>query len=147
MTTRSFSREDASLNTQRIVGSRSRPYSDIDLTFTRAFNGDVFKKTSAAAVKQSVRNLLTTSYYEKPFNWEFGTDLYSFLFELEDTVTQWDIERRVRDAIETYEPRAVLENVTVNFDPDRYNVSIQVEFRVVNFEELVSVNVSLSRLR
>ena len=48
--TRAFSIEDGNLNTRSIITSRNRVYSDIDLTFTKRPDGDVYRKTDAAAV-------------------------------------------------------------------------------------------------
>ena len=57
-TTRVLSKEDGNLNTSTLITSRSRLYSDIDLTFTAKPNGEIYKKRDAAAVKQAVKNLL-----------------------------------------------------------------------------------------
>ena len=55
---RAFSTEDGNLQTTSILTSRIRTYSDIDLTFAKKSNNDVFKKNDAAAVKQAVKNFV-----------------------------------------------------------------------------------------
>ena len=62
-----LSTEDGNLSVSAITGTRTRVYKDIDLTFTNKPSGEIFKKESAAAVKQAVKNLLLTNYFEKPF--------------------------------------------------------------------------------
>ena len=59
--------EDVRLGSSSIVGARTKVYKDIDLTFAVRPSGEIFKKTDAAAVKQAVKNLMLTNYYEKPF--------------------------------------------------------------------------------
>ena len=76
---RVFSQEDGNLDTTPITTTRTKTYKDIDLTFTARTMGDLFKKTDAAAVKQSIKNILMTNATEKPFEPYFGGDLNSFL--------------------------------------------------------------------
>ena len=87
MATRAFAVEDGNLNTRSLVTTRTRLYSDIDLTFAKKPSGEIYKKTDAAAVKQAVKNLLLTNKYEKPFQPSFGGDLNNLLFELVDNDT------------------------------------------------------------
>ena len=77
---RVFSQEDGQLEKPTIISSRERVYKDVDLTFTARSMGDVFKKTDAAAVKQSIKNLLLTNHGDKPFTHYYGGNLNSFLF-------------------------------------------------------------------
>jgi len=147
MVAKAFSIEDGDQQGLTLVGARKRVYSDIDLTFARKINGDVFKKQNAAAVKQSVKNLLMTNYAEKPFQPFFGGNLNDFLFELNDGIDDEDIEDRVETAIRTYEPRADVLNVKVISNPDNYDISVTVTFKVVSTSEEVTLNLSLTRLR
>lgn len=118
-----------------------------DLTFDVLIQGDIFKKNDAAAVKQAVKNLLLTNYYEKPFLPKFGGDLRSMLFELADDETANDIEDRIISAISTYEPRARVLNVIADVQPDYNSVKVTVNFQVINTEELVTFTTVLERLR
>lgn len=144
---RAFAIEDGNLTTKPITTSRSVTSSDIDLTFAKRTNGDVFKKSDAAAVKQAVKNLLLTNYGEKPFKPLFGGDLNRFLFELSDEFDEFEVQDRVASAISNYEPRAAVRSVSARIDPDNYNVNITVRFQVVTTLENVEINVSLTRLR
>ena len=67
-TNRVLSREDGNLNsTSSIVTTRVKPFRDIDLTFTVSETGELYVKRDASAVKQAVKNLIQTNYFEKPF--------------------------------------------------------------------------------
>lgn len=145
---KAFSIEDGNLNTPAIINTRVRNYSDIDLTFTARSTGDVFKKTDAAAVKQSVKTILQTNYGERPFQPRFGADLRSKIFD-NYTVdeNEFFIADAVKDAIRDFEPRAKVLNVIVSEQPDRNFLGVTVEFQVVDTEEIVSLETSISRIR
>lgn len=147
MATRSFSIEDGNLQSRSVVTTKQKIYKDLDLTFARAPNDDVYKKTDAAAVKQSVKNILLTNRLEKPFNPIFGGNLNSFLFELSEFFDEQTIEDEVRTAIENYEPRAIVRGVRAKMIPDQNDIRVSVAFQIANTLENVTLEVSLARLR
>mgnify|MGYP001206007515 FL=1 len=143
---RAFSIEDGSLD-KSIVSSRNVDYKDIDLTFSAKPAGDIFKKIDAAAVKQSVKNLLLTSRGEKPFNNFFGSNLNSALFGLDTEFDPEFVQNLIFDAITNHEPRARVLSVTVQLKPENNTLDTTVKFQVVNTKEIVTVDVSLARVR
>lgn len=147
MVTRAFAVEDGNLNTTSLVTSRNRLYKDIDLTFAKKPSGEIFKKNDAAAVKQAVKNLLLTNRYEKPFQPEFGGNLNNLLFELVDNNTVYEIDGAIREAIKRYEPRARVRQVATNLQPDANSISVTVTFQIVNTEEVVTLDTTITRLR
>lgn len=144
---RVFSQEDGNLNVQPITTSRTKAYSDIDLTFAKKASGDVFKKTDAAAVKQSVKNLLLTNRNEKPFDPNFGGNLNRFLFSLDEEFEEEDIEDAIAYAIHAHEPRAIFRGAQAKINSDQNSIAIAVRFQVKSTLELVDLNISLTRLR
>lgn len=147
MVTKAFAVEDTRLNQATLVTTRNRLYRDIDLSFTARTTGDLFKKVDAAAVKQSVKNLLLTNHGEKPFSPGYGANLRGLLFELADEQLEDSVEIMIREAIRMYEPRAVVIGVVVRSLPDNNMLSVTVEFNIVNTPETVSLQVTISRLR
>jgi len=143
---RAFSIEDGTLD-RSIVSSRNVAYKDIDLTFSPKPAGDIFKKVDAAAVKQSVKNLLLTSRGEKPFNNFFGSNLNSALFALDTEFDPEFVQNLIFDAITNHEPRARVLSVTVQLKPENNTLDTTVEFQIVNTKEIVTVDVSLARVR
>ena len=146
MAVKAFSIEDGNLSAS-IVTTRNKKYSDIDLTFTAKPSGDVYKKFDAAAVKQSVKNLLLTSRYEKPFQPNFGANLNSALFALDTDYDPDYIQDLIAEAIAKYEPRARVLEISLNLQPETNALDATIVFQVVNTNETVSVDVSLTRLR
>lgn len=144
---RVFSIEDGNLNTKGITVARNRVYKDIDLTFEKKGDGDIFKKTDAAAVRQAVKNLLLTNFGEKPFNPRYGGNLNAFLFELDTDFDEIEIEDNVAQAMAAFEPRAILRHVKAEILPSENSINVKVIFQIINVAEAQELNINLARLR
>jgi len=144
---KAFSIEDGNLSNVPLTSSVTRTYKDLDLTFAKRPSGDVYKKVDAAAVKQSVKNILMTNFGEKPFQPYFGGNLNEFLFNLNTEFDDVQIVEDVRNAIRNYEPRAVVKEVKAVMQDDSYSIQVSVVFQVVSTNEVTRVDVSLTRLR
>ena len=126
----------------------SRIYKDLNLSFQQnTATKDIQKLTDVEAVKRSVRNLINTNHYEKPFHPEIGSNLRGMLFELMSPQMNHVISKQIENLIKNYEPRCRL--VQVNTQPmfDRNGYSCQISFYVVNHPEPVEVESFLERLR
>ena len=144
---KAFSVEDGNQDTSTLRSRRNREYSDIDLSFLKSASGDVFKKTSAAAVKQSVKNLLMTNWGEKPFRPVFGGNLNDLLFELADNPTISSLAPMIENVLKNEEPRAEVQDIKVYNEADRNSIRCVITFKVVNVQELVTLTTSVSRIR
>ena len=145
---KALSAEDGSIGSvTTLQTSRRRAYKDIDLTFASRPSGDIYKKVDAAAVKQAVKNIVSTNMLEKPFNSIFGADVRNLLFELADDLTANELEQQIAAAIITYEPRAQILNINASLQPDQNSVNISITFKVINVDEIVTFSTTLSRLR
>jgi phage baseplate assembly protein W len=144
---RVLSTEDGNLQKSTLISSRAVYYLDIDLTFAKRPSGDIYKKKDAAAVKQSIKNLLLTDFYEKPFQPFFGGNLRAMLFELADEDTEDEVEENIRNAINKYEPRAEILTISVNVLPDQNDMRVSVYFKIISTQETVTFTTNLSRLR
>ena len=123
-------------------------YKDLDLDFTRnVVTNDVVKIEDVNAVKRSVKNLIQTNHYERPFHPEIGCGIRELLFENFTPLTGIYIKRKVEEVITNYEPRARLSQVAVNEQPDRNGIQVTVYFYVMNIPEPVSVTTLLQRIR
>ena len=125
-----------------------KQYRDLDLFFGRKTNDDLNKVTDIEAVKRSVRNLILTNTFEKPFHPEIGGNVRGLLFENMTPMVSAVISRKIEDSIINHEPRARLVGVKTQpeFDTNGYNVSVY--FYVANAPtELVELDTFLERLR
>ena len=126
----------------------SRIYKDLNLGFQQnTATKDIQKITDVEAVKRSVRNLINTNHYEKPFHPEIGSNLRAMLFENITPQMNHVISKQIEMLIKNYEPRCRL--VQVNTQPmfDRNGYACQISFYVVNYPEPVTVESFLERLR
>ena len=126
----------------------SRIYKDLNLDFQQnTATKDIQKLTDVEAVKRSVRNLINTNHYEKPFHPEIGSNLRAMLFENITPQMNHIISKNIELLIKNYEPRCRL--VQVNTQPmfDRNGYACQISFYVVNHPEPVEVESFLERLR
>ena len=125
-----------------------RKFSDIDLSFTRNLvTSDVVQIEDVIAVKRSVKNLVQTNFYERPFHPELGCGIRSLLFEPFTPVTGIFIRRKVEEVITNYEPRVRLDQVVVTESPDRNSIEVRVVFYTLNLPNPVTVLTTLRRIR
>ena len=126
-----------------------KEYVDLDLFFGRkSSNSDIQDLTNIKAVKRSIRNLILTNHFEKPFHPEIGSGVRDMLFENMTPVTAHILARKIEDVILNFEPRARLVGVRAEPILDRNTYEVTIEFYVVNQPtELVDLSVMLERLR
>ena len=126
----------------------ARIFSDLNLDFVQnPATKDIQKIEDVDAVKRSVRNLINTNYYERPFRPSLGSNLRAMLFELYSPQMSHAISKEIDLLIKNYEPRARLVNVKTNSAPERNGYEVSISFYVVNFPEQVQVQAFLERLR
>ena len=141
-----MSRYDA---TQTNESTRSsKIYKDLNLGFEQnTATKDIQKIKDIEAVKRSVRNLINTNHYEKPFHPEIGSNLRAMLFELMTPQMNHVISKQIENLINNYEPRCNLVQVFTQPRLDRNGYSVQISFRVQNHPDEVIVESFLERLR
>jgi len=137
---------DASTNNKSKRATRI--YKDLDLDFGRnTVTNDVNKLTDVEAVKRSVRNLINTNHYERPFHPELGSDIRAMLFEPMTPLTALNLQRKVAEVLNNFEPRINLQQVLATPDIDRNSYNLKIMFYVVGVAGDVTVETILERLR
>ena len=123
-------------------------YSDIDLTFNRQpGKGDVALRYDEQAVIASVRNLLLTNFYERPFQPELGSNINSLLFENISPITAIIIETEIQNVLDNFEPRATISDISVTAQEDQNAFFARVTFFIGNNTTPTAVNLLLQRDR
>ena len=134
--------------TQSKSTRNSRNYRDIDLDFARnPVTNDVNVVEDVIAVKRSVRNLVQTNFYERPFQPELGCGIRELLFENFTPMTKVFLERKIEEVIVNYEPRVQLQNVGVDDDQDNNRLVVDIYFYVVGVSGPQQVQTFLQRVR
>jgi len=111
----------------------SRVYKDLNLNFgINPVTSDVTTVTDVNAVKRSVRNLLLTNHYDRPFHPEIGSNVTALLFENFGPITGNQLSRQIEELIANFEPRARVESVECFPLPDVNTYDIRIYFYVEN---------------
>lgn len=130
------------------ITSRSRDYTDIDLDFmVHPVTKDILKKVGPNAVARSIRNLVLTNFYERPFRSFIGSNVQKLLFENISPITANILQDQIRDTILSFEPRADLNSVSVTPDLDNNGYSARIVFTVNNRPEPFTTTIFLERVR
>lgn len=123
-------------------------YSDLASSFAKSvISGDVLRTIDSEAVKRSIRNLVFTRKYERLLDPKIGADIQSFLFEPIDAITTMSIKKAIETTIKNYEPRANLQEVTVQADYERQRYFVSISFSVLNSSVQNTVELFLDRIR
>jgi phage baseplate assembly protein W len=126
----------------------SRTYSDLDLNFQiHPVRKDINRHIGDLAVINSVKNLILTGHYERPFQPDLGSNVRRLLFENMDVVTATAIEREITQTIENFEPRVRVSQTQVIADFDNNGFKVYLEFFVENRTEPISIQFFLERVR
>ena len=126
----------------------SRKFRDLDLDFDRNIvTNDVKVVEDVVAIKRSVRNLVQTNFYERPFHPELGCGVRELLFENFTPLTAVFIKRKIEEVLINYDPRINLTNVAVDDDQDRNRLVVDIYFRIIGIEGPQVVSTFLQRIR
>ncbi|MDB4403041.1 GPW/gp25 family protein [bacterium] len=109
-------------------------------------SGDLVLKYDINAIKRSIKNLLTTNLYERPFKPSLGINLSGMLFELSTMGTDGIVlEQDIIRMINTYEPRANVTDVFSSMNGTNLDVSLMLT--ISNDPRPQELNVTLQRIR
>jgi phage baseplate assembly protein W len=126
----------------------ARQYKDLDLNFNiHPVKKDINKSVDEMAVINSVKNLILTNHYERPFHPEIGSNIQKLLFENMDKVTASAIEREIQQVISNFEPRVIVNYISVSPDFDNNRFNIGMEFQIINRTEPITIQFFLQRVR
>ena len=130
------------------VTSRVKGWRDLDLSLTlHPIRKDIIPLKDDNAIKNSVKNLLISNFYERPFSRDVGANLRALLFEPADSITKIALKDNIRRVIRKYEPRVVLRGIQINYQDDSNAYNITVIFKIKEFDTNESVEIVLRRLR
>ena len=141
-----MSRYDATQSNESIRSAKI--YRDLDLDFQKnTATSDIQKLSDVEAVKRSVRNLINTNHYERPFQPDLGSNIRRLLFENADSITASLLEREIQQTIENFEPRARVKDIRVIAKFDENGFQVELTFFIVNVTAPITINFFLERIR
>lgn len=128
--------------------AKTRTFSDLDLNFiANPVSKDISKKYDENAIKQSIKNLILTNNFERPFRSDIGSQVKTLMFEPITPMLSALIKKTIENTINSYEPRANILDVSVLLSPDNNGVYATIIFSIVNTSTPISVELFLERTR
>ena len=126
----------------------TRTFSDLDFNFAmHPVSSDVNVKYDEYAIKQSIKNLVMTRNFERPFHSEIGSQVANAMFEQIDPLTAEVLRRTILHTLIAHEPRVSVTNVDVALSPNNNSVYVKIGFVIVNTSTPLTVNLTLQRTR
>ena len=126
----------------------TRNFKDLDLNFAiHPIRKDINVHKAEYAVINSIKNLILTNHFERPFQPEIGSNIRRFLFEPVDSIVAAQIEREIEETINNFEPRASISSITAISAPDENGYKLSLEFFVINNPDPITINFFLERIR
>jgi phage baseplate assembly protein W len=133
---------------QTVKTNTSRVFKDLDLNFNiHPVRKDVNIHKGEYAIINSVKNLILTNHYERPFQPELGSNIRKLLFENVDVILSARIEKEIEETITNFEPRVSISEINVSPSPDENKYYVQMEFFVINNPSPITINFFLERVR
>jgi phage baseplate assembly protein W len=125
-----------------------RTYRDLDLKFTlHPVKKDVSKHINEYAIINSVKNLVSTNFFERPFRPEIGSGVRGLLFENVDPLVAAQLERALAETITNYEPRVSILNIRAQASPDENRYDVTLTFFIINNPNPITIDFFLERIR
>jgi|TARA_R110000868_G_scaffold109032_4_gene297060 phage baseplate assembly protein W len=126
----------------------NRQYSDLDLNFNiHPVKKDINIWTNEQAVIHSVRNLLVTNHYERPFQPDLGSNIRRLLFEPLDNITASNLDREIRQTIKNFEPRVKVLALDITPNEEQNAFGVYLQFDIINRTEPITIRFLLQRIR
>jgi phage baseplate assembly protein W len=97
--------------------------------------GGIALATDETDIEQAIELILGTAPGERPMRPEFGCGVHDFVFDSIDASTIGHMEEAIRDALDHWEPRVVVETVEFDLssvDEGRLMIDIGYRIRVTN---------------
>ena len=122
-----------------------RWFTDIDINMANhPDTNDVVLKYDINAIKRSLKNLLQTNHYERPFKPSLGLNLRGMLFELDGAHTSV-LKGEIASLISAFEPRCSVRDIILNSVGNTLNVSLHVT--IMNDPRPYELDLILERVR
>jgi phage baseplate assembly protein W len=110
----------------------SQGFKDISMSFqSNPLNKDLLAIKNENAIARSIKNIVFTEPGEKFFNPDFGSKLYSILFENIDDISAIKIKDQIEQSIKNFEPRVDLVEVEVFPDFDNNGFDVKITYKII----------------
>lgn len=111
-------------------------WSDIHHNIEIDAKGAIRKVTNIDAVKTSIDNILRTIPGERVMLPTFAAGLQDLVFEPTNERIYARVADRIKDAINVWDPRVIVQKVDFIMDQDRNTVTIKMTFAIKGYDQI-----------
>ena len=126
--------------------THGKEYVDFDMDMTsHPAHGDLEQVKKNNVISRSINNIMKTSPYERLFQPDIQGGISNLLFENFGSLTDSRLASAIKHAIDTYEPRAIVQKVDIIRMEEDNAYQIYIEYQPDNSSETASTEVYLER--
>ena len=130
------------------MATQVKKYTDLDPVFQpNLITGDLALRSDISAINFSIKSLILTKNYERPFQSSIGSQTYKLLFEPMDDLTKIVLAKAIKQTLVNHEPRIVVLDVNVNYNEDTNTAVIDVTYRIITMNIVNTLSIALERTR
>ena len=110
----------------------SRGFKDFAISFMANPNTNDFGVVkNENAIKQAVKNLILTSFLERPFQPDTGSRIKDLMFEPYDPFVGEAMRNELRNVLERLEPRVEVTRVYIREEIDLNSLHFELDYKIV----------------
>jgi len=134
--------------TKARVVARKKGFRDLDLSLKiHPIRKDIIPLKDDNAIKNAVRNLLISNFFERPFQPSLGANLRGLLFEPAGGITEMNLRENIERVLIRHEPRIEVIQIIIKNLEDQNAYNCVVVFKIKEDDTEESVEIILRRLR
>lgn len=120
-------------------------YKDLSFSFKKhPLTGDLLTKTDAQAIRQSIKNLISTRAYSRGFNVDIHCGIDDLLFENFTPILQHELKREIENVLTVFENRINLKNIEI-YNND-YELVVTIMYSILNNDNLEKIDFILEQV-
>lgn len=128
--------------------ARKVGFRDLDLTLKlHPIRKDIVPLKDDNAVRNALKNLVMTNFFERPFQPSLGANLRGLLFEPADAITRLAMKDNIERVISAEEPRVRLLDMEIVDIAERNAYRITLKYLIKENNREQDVEIVLRRLR
>ena len=124
-------------------------FKDLSVTFKKhPVSDDLVTVKDKAAIVQAITALLLTRKGERPFQPQLGCGIQNVLFEPLDYGSAGIIRAEIKDVLNRYEPRIVVDSISCNPDYMNNGYEVELSYTIIGRDDTpIAVEFFLERTR
>lgn len=116
---------------------------DVGFPNSEQWNFDIAR--DLVTVESAIKHLLLTTRGERIMDPEYGTNITSYVFEPDDSVTCAMIQQDVMSAIERYAPFVAVQSIVINRKNSRNTIQVEIQLISTPAKQSFQVNLAYER--